>query len=191
MGAQRREHTVLTAALAGRITRGAYNRGVRAPSRRPGGSKPTRLLAGLPLVAALAAVGCAPEPAPTPTAPSVTPSATPTATGPVLLPEGTADDNLPLFTSVMQQVAAGPESVAGRAYVDALVAAGFDKSAMQVTADRTSVDNPVDSLQFSVQWGAECLVGQVGPSTPAPTAVVLPELPSGGCLVGQTRPIDW
>ncbi|OYC96189.1 hypothetical protein CI089_10920 [Microbacterium sp. Yaish 1] len=91
----------------------------------------------------------------------------------------------------MNQVAAGPESVAGRAYIDALVAAGFDKSAMQVTADRTSVDDPVDSLQFSVLWAGECLVGQVGPSTPAPTAMVLPELPSGGCLIGQTRPIDW
>ncbi|RAZ35152.1 hypothetical protein DO944_03420 [Microbacterium sp. SMR1] len=91
----------------------------------------------------------------------------------------------------MNQVAASPDSVAGRAYIDALVAAGFDKSTMQVTADRTSVDDPVDSLQFSVLWAGECLVGQVGPSTPAPTATVLPELPSGGCLIGRTRPIDW
>ncbi|QLD13136.1 hypothetical protein HW566_00515 [Microbacterium oleivorans] len=91
----------------------------------------------------------------------------------------------------MRSVASSAESVAGRAYIDALVAAGFDKGAMQVTADRTSVGDPVDSLQFSVSWQGECLVGQVGPSTPAPTALVLPELDSGGCLVGDTRSIDW
>lgn len=148
------------------------------------------LAAGV-LVATLA--GCTAEPGPdtatgTPSAP---PSATPTPTGPVFVPDGSADDNLPLFTAVMQQVAAGTEATAGRAYVDALVAAGFDKAAMQVTADRTTVDDPVDSLQFAVAWGGDCLVGQVGPSTPQPTAMVLPALPSGGCLIGQTRPIDW
>ncbi len=138
---------------------------------------------------------CAPEAESAPTAPASTPASqgtpTPTEQSPVLVPDGSAEENLPLFTSVMQQVATGPDNTAGRAYVDALVAAGFDKGAMQVTADRTSVDNPVDSLQFSVQWGERCLVGQVGPSTPTPTAVVVPELPSGGCLIGQTRPIDW
>ncbi len=129
------------------------------------------------------------EPPATSTAPTPAPT---TTEGPApLSPESTAADNLPLFSEVMNQVAASQDSVAGRAYIDALVAAGFDKSTMQVTADRTSVDDPVDSLQFSVLWAGECLVGQVGPSTPAPTATVLPELPSGGCLIGQTRPIDW
>nr|WP_183501050.1 hypothetical protein [Microbacterium invictum] len=152
------------------------------------------LIAGASLaVAALA--GCTPV-APAPTAPPSTsppPAATPTPTptGPVLFPDGTADDNLPLFAHVVETVAAGEDAVAGRAYVDALVAAGFDKTAMQVTNDRTTVGNPADSIQFSVLWDGECLVGQVGPSTPAPTAVVLPELPEGGCLVGVTRDIDW
>ena len=165
---------------------------MRAPSSRLGVSSSLRVTAALGLVAVLALAGCAPEPpAPAPTTPATSESGAPAPQAPTLVPDGTAADNLPLFTSVMQQVAAGPENAAGRAYVDALVAAGFDKAAMQVTADRTTVDNPVDSLQFSVQWGAECLVGQVGPSTPTPTALVLPELPSGGCLVGQTRPIDW
>ena len=128
---------------------------------------------------------------PTPSAPAEANSAAPGTESPGLRPEGTAADNLPLFVSVMESVASSPDAVAGRAYVDALVAAGFDKAAMQVTADRTSVDDPVDSLQFSVLWQGECLVGQVGPSTPAPTAMVLPELPQGGCLIGLTRPIDW
>ncbi|MCZ4066398.1 hypothetical protein O1W71_01775 [Microbacterium sp. H37-C3] len=155
----------------------------------------TRSLVGTAsaLVLAASLAGCSmlfPE---EPPATSTAPTAAPTTTeGPApLSPESTATDNLPLFSEVMNQVAASPDSVAGRAYIDALVAAGFDKSTMQVTADRTSVDDPVDSLQFSVLWAGECLVGQVGPSTPAPTATVLPELPSGGCLIGQTRPIDW
>lgn len=164
------------------------------PLRRPGRqARRSSGLAGL-VLAILVAAGCTPvdEPAPS-SPPPTTPAETvaPTPTGPQLIPDGLAEDNLPLFTTVMQQVAATPENAAGRAYIDALVAAGFDRGAMQVTADRTTVDNPVDSLQFSVQWGQECLVGQVGPSTPAPTALVLPELPSGGCLVGKTRPIDW
>ncbi len=121
--------------------------------------------------------------------PSDTPS--PTPTGPALVPDGSADDNLPLFLEVVEQVAAAHDQIEGRLYIDALVAAGFEKQAMEVTHDRTTVDNPADSIQFSVLWGDECLVGQVGPSTPAPTAVVLPELPSGGCLVGDTRDIDW
>ncbi|MBP2419535.1 DUF6993 domain-containing protein [Microbacterium imperiale] len=155
--------------------------------------RPRHAAAAVIVAATLAVAGCSQtNPEPVPTTPSPVETTTePAPQGPVLVPEGSAADNLPLFTAVMEQVAATPDNVAGRAYVDALVAAGFDKAAMQVTADRTSVDDPVDSLQFSVLWKGECLVGQVGPSTPAPTALVLPELPSGGCLVGLTRPIDW
>jgi hypothetical protein len=146
---------------------------------------------------ALLSAGCAPLPdgVPTVTSPAssqpVTPTPTSTPTGPALVPDGTAQDNLPVFTEVMQTVAATADKAKGRAYIDALVIAGFDKSAMEVTNDRTTVDDPADSIQFSVKWGEECLVGQVGPSTTVPTAVVLPVLPGGQCLIGQTRPIDW
>ncbi|PZU47314.1 MAG: hypothetical protein DI566_05865 [Microbacterium sp.] len=136
--------------------------------------------------------GCGPSPQPeqsTTSAPST--SASPTPTGPVLVPDGTAADNLPLFASVMNAVAATDARAQGRAYIDALVAAGFPKDAMEVTHDLTSVGNPADSIQFSVRWDDECIVGQVGPSTPAPTALVLPLTPAGMCLVGLTRPIDW
>ena len=70
--------------------------------------------------------------------------------------------------AVTAAVWATPDQVSGRAYIDALVAAGFDKSAMQVTPDQSTVGNPAESIQFSVRWGEECLVGQVGPSTGAP-----------------------
>ena len=80
----------------------------------------------------------------------------------------------------------------GRDSIDALVAAGFAKKAMQVTQDETSVGNPADSIQFSVRWGDDfCLVGQVGPSTGQAVTTVMPQLAEGRCLVGMTRPIDW
>ena len=148
-------------------------------------------------IGALAFAGCtpSPEPAPSPTAsvsrPSATPTPSPTATSAVLIPDGTAADNLPLFIEVMDAVAATDARVQGRAYIDALVTAGFPKDAMEVTQDLTTVGNPADSIQFSVQWAGECLVGQVGPSVAVPTALVLPLTPGGTCLVGQTRAIDW
>lgn len=131
------------------------------------------------------------EPAPSTSAATAGPSTSATPSAPALVPGGSAEDNLPLFRAVMDEVAATDARAQGRAYIDALVAAGFPKAAMEVTQDRTSVGNPADSIQFSVRWDDECLVGQVGPSTPAPTALVLPLTPEGTCLVGDTRPIDW
>jgi len=160
----------------------------------------TRRLAALLLAGALTATAtaCTPasEPAPTQTAasPAPTPSdAPPTPAAPALVPDGTAEDNLPFFTGIVQAVWAGPDPdrVAGRAYIDALTAAGFDRTAMQVTADESTVGNPAESIQFSVRWGEECLIGQVGPATGDPVTAVMPGLESGGCLVGNTRPIDW
>lgn len=134
-------------------------------------------------------------PSPTHTA-SSTASAAPTPTEttppvPTLVPDGTAEDNLPLFTSVVDAVWASPENVTGRAYIDALVVVGFDKAAMQVTSDMTTVGNAAESIQFSVLWGEQCLVGQVGPATGGVVTKVLPALPEGACLVGTTRAIDW
>lgn len=152
------------------------------------------------LVAAVALTGCSPEEpsneSPSAESPSASSAGDPSATSPepapaVLVPDGTAADNLPLFTEVVAQVWAGPDQVAGRAYVDALVAAGYDRSAMQVTPDTTTIGNPAESIEFSVRWGEECLVGQVGPSIGSPVTTVLPGLSSGGCLIGQTRAIDW
>ena len=129
---------------------------------------------------------------PSGSATSATP--TPTATEPALPaldPQGDAAANLPFFTSVVAAVWATPQNVSGRAYIDALVAAGFDKGTMQVTQDQTTVGNAAESIQFSVVWEGSCLVGQVGPATGAPVAVVVPVLADGSCLVGETRPIDW
>lgn len=146
-------------------------------------------------VGLLALVGCVggTGPVPTPTAPaSPIPSPTsPEPTAPVLVPDGSAHDNLAIFTRVVEDVWESADRASGRAYVDALVAIGFDKAAMEVTADLSPVGNPAESIQFSVLWGDECLLGQVGPATGAAVTTVAPALVEGRCLVGQTRPIDW
>lgn len=135
--------------------------------------------------------------APSPSVPSgsATPATpTPTSTEPALPAldlQGDATANLPFFSSIVAAVWATPQNVSGRAYIDALVAAGFDKGAMQVTQDQSTVGNAAESIQFSVVWKGDCLVGQVGPATGQPVAVVLPVLADGSCLVGETRTIDW
>lgn len=163
-----------------------------------------RPLAALIFVAALALAGCTGEqPAPVASDSTdvvATPSETsaeaatpdPAAAAPVtFVPGGTAQQNLPFFTEIVATVWGGPEQVAGRAYIDALTSAGFDKTAMQVTPDVSTIGNAAESIEFSVRLGEECLVGQVGPSIGDPVIVVLPGLSSGGCLIGQTRTIDW
>lgn len=162
-----------------------------------------RPLAALTFAAMLALAGCTGEqPAPVPSgtgdaassaAPASTDAATPsaTATPAALVPGGSASENLPFFAQVVSTVWNSPDQVAGRAYIDALTAAGFDKGAMQVTPDESTIGNAAESIEFSVRIGDDCLVGQVGPSIGDPVTAVLPGLSSGGCLIGQTRSIDW
>ncbi|WP_231587793.1 DUF6993 domain-containing protein [Microbacterium oxydans] len=140
----------------------------------------------------LTLVSCAPTPEPRPTATESGPEATATPSGPVFLPDGTAEDNLPIFTATADSVWGTESRGAGRSYIDALTAAGFDRADMQVTQDASTVGNPAESLQFSVRWGEkECLIGQVGPSTGQVVTAVMPQLAEGRCLIGTTRPIDW
>ncbi|OZB80183.1 MAG: hypothetical protein B7X32_19820, partial [Microbacterium sp. 13-71-7] len=116
-----------------------------------------RSLAPLALVAALLLSGCSagsPVPSASPSAAASSATASPAA-APELHPDGSAEDNLPLFDAVVAQVWAGENRVKGRAYVDALSAAGFARADMQVTADETTVGNPAESIQFSVRWGKD------------------------------------
>ncbi|MFB8146930.1 hypothetical protein ACFC1W_09300 [Microbacterium sp. NPDC056003] len=123
--------------------------------------------------------------------PTATSTAAPTPSAPALLPDASAVENLPFFSSIVDRVWATENRAAGRAYIDALVKGGFDKAAMEVTRDTSTVGNPAESIQFAVRWQDECLVGQVGPATGEPYTVVVPVLAEGTCLVGDTRPIDW
>ena len=108
-----------------------------------------------------------------------------------LRPELAASENLAYFDAVNQQVVAANPEAGGRDFIDALVAAGFDRAAMQVTADTTTIGDPADSIQFAVRFQEECLVGQYGPKSDGYHGAVRPLLGTGACLVGQTRPIDW
>jgi len=103
-----------------------------------------------------------------------------------LVAGGTAQDNLGYFTRVIALVWQTADRQSGPAYIDALAAAGFDKAAMQLTSDTSTVGNPAESFQFSVRWGADCLIGQVGPATGEPYAVVVPGIAQSTCLIGET-----
>ncbi|QTX04540.1 DUF6993 domain-containing protein [Agromyces archimandritae] len=143
------------------------------------------------VIAALAACTSDPSPAPSPS-PSASERPSPTPAGPPELdPDGGAVDNLGYFDHVNRTTAATEPGVDGRVFIDALVAAGFDKAAMQVTADRTTLGSEADSVQFSVTWKGECLIGQYGPGSDGYQSAVQPELGTSGCLIGATRPIDW
>jgi len=143
------------------------------------------------LVASLAA--CAPDDReslfePTPTATSDAPVPTPTV-APSFDPALSAVENQPYFDTVMRALIHEDQTPGGKKVVNALVAAGFDKRAIEVTFDKTAVDLVADSLQFSVQINGGCIVGQYG--NVKYLSVIAPVLGSGKCFVGKTRPIDW
>jgi pectin methylesterase-like acyl-CoA thioesterase len=140
-------------------------------SQSPSGDKPT---------ASPSASAATPTASPTPTA-----SATPTAS---FVPNGSAKDNKPFFDKVNAALFAANSSANGRDIIDNLVKSGFDKSAMQVTPDTTSIGGRVDAILFSVRIGKFCLLGQHGS---AYNSAVEAALANGTCLVGKTRPIDW
>lgn len=139
----------------------------------------------LPLLA-----GCSLLEGPTPDIPKREAPAKP-ETAPELVPDGTADDNLPFFREVLTTYAAGDGAVQGQPIVEALAAAGFDKTLMQVSFDRTKTDLVADNIFVSVRIGKECLIGQV---VTADRSVVAENEPAIGpdqtvCLIGETAPI--
>lgn len=152
----------------------------------------------LALAATIGLAGCAggaPEPTPSATAPTVqSPSAAPSPSAtvpaePEYDPAGSARDNLAYFDSVNKALLKAKSTAAGKAIIDNLVAAGFAKKDMQVTPDRTPTGNATDSIEFSVRFGTECLIGQS--SRGDYTSLIAPALDNGACLVGKTRPITW
>jgi len=147
------------------------------------------------VIVGLGLVGCATPAAPAPTttrasSPSATPRAE-SAPDPTLAPKLSASENLDYFDFVAAGVLKANASAGGTSFIDALVTGGFDKKAMEVTFDRTHVDLAADSIQFSVHFNDECLIGQTGPATKGYHSMVADVLSSGTCLVGGTRQIDW
>lgn len=151
------------------------------------------VLASAVLAGSAALAGCVSSAAPAPSAdpsPSASASASPSPTPdePELNPEGSAEDNLAYFDAVNSGFLAGSPTPGGRPIIDNLVAAGFDKTAMQVTPDSTAIGGQVDSVQFSVRFGDQCLLGQS--SDGGYVGAVGPAV-GDSCLLGVTRTIDW
>ena len=157
-----------------------------------------RLLVLLALVLLLAAAGTAgwlvtrggtESSAPTPTSGALTPEDA-AASPPPFVPGGTAAENLKYFNWVNLRTIGANSQAGGMDFVNALSAAGFDRAAMQRTADRTAIDLAADSVEFSVQMGQECLIGQYGAGSNGYHYVLAPVVPGIGCLIGQTEPIE-
>lgn len=110
---------------------------------------------------------------------------------PTLRPKLSAAENLAVFNAVNKQVLVAHPSPGGRDFIDALVAAGFEKKDMQLTPDKTSIDLAVGSVQFSVLFNDKCLIGQWGPDGVGYHSEVTTVLSTGKCLIGKTRAIDW
>ncbi len=105
---------------------------------------------------------------------------------PTLDPKGTPKENLPYFLSIMNtayqnSTDADTTSEEMAAY---LANAGFDASTMQISENATALGLNPDAKYVSVVFNGECLVGTWGSSMMTPTAIVLPVLPQGGCLIG-------
>jgi hypothetical protein len=116
-------------------------------------------------------------------------STDPAAVPPAFVPGGTAEENRPLFDAVGSAVVAADPGADGRALVDGLAAAGFDKAAMEVTDDTTAIGREADAVQFAVRASDGCIIGERSASGYA--SLVAPVLATGRCLVGKTRAIDW
>jgi hypothetical protein len=144
---------------------------------------PTRLVAALVLAAALA--GCS-SPAPSPTTPppvDVTAPA-PTPTQSAYDPDATADENLAFFNAAVEPLTDTKDLPAGADVITALTDAGFDSSAMELTADETAIGLDADSIEFSVKINGQCIIGQFGSF--GYRSIVATILATDTCLVGKT-----
>lgn len=148
---------------------------------------------GLATIALLAALtGC--------TTPHARPSSSPShaeSTSTALVPDvvptpnpkGTAQQNQAYFDYVNNRTIAKAKNPTAEQFVAGLAAGGFDKTDMQMTADRTTVDLTPGSVQFSVLVDHGCLIGQFGQDIGGYHSVVAPVLHTGKCLIGDTVPV--
>lgn len=105
-------------------------------------------------------------------------------------PTGGAGDNKAYFDQTLTDLLAANEKADSRAMVNALVEAGFDKSQMEVTFDKTSIGLDVDYIMVSVKMpDGICLMGERG--TRGYSSTVANPMSTGKCMIGETQPIDW
>jgi hypothetical protein len=141
------------------------------------------------IVVGLLLAGCTPAPVASPTAGATVSATAVPEPVPTIDLTGTAGENLAYFDKVNKALIAKGGTLDGRAFIDNLVAAGYPKTSMEVTPDRTSVNLEADNIEFSVRLGTTCLVGEYGNIGYASTAAKV--FSTGRCLAGKTRTIDW
>jgi hypothetical protein len=119
--------------------------------------------------------------------PSTTATPSPTATR--FDGRGSAADNLPIFDAVNRATLAAHPDADGTTVTQALIAAGFPRSSMQVSASKTSANLTPGSISVGVRVGDCCLVGQWGSAVDGYHSAVTTPLSTGACLVGGTAPV--
>ncbi len=104
--------------------------------------------------------------------------------------DGTAIDNKDLFDWALGKASLLPGKDPGKTMLNALVEVGFAKGSMQLTPSKSGTGAPADQVVISVQIGSSCLIGQRMLDM-SYSSTVESALGSGGCLIGETREIDW
>lgn len=117
-------------------------------------------------------------------------SADPWGPKPDFFPEGTAVDNKPLFDWVLGQAVLIDAVDPGKAMAKALIAEGFLAKNMQLTRSKTGTGAVADSVIISVQIDKSCLLGQ-RMADKSYASTIEASLKSGGCLIGETREVEW
>jgi len=132
-----------------------------------------------------------PEPGASPAAsrhPSPAPSAPP-SNAPLTAFDASAplQKNVDLFNRTAAAVAASGNPV-GADFTNALAAVGFDKSQMQITADRTTINAVAPAIVFAVKVDGKCLLGQYAPDSHEFDHQVVAPISTGSCLIGEVSP---
>jgi hypothetical protein len=107
---------------------------------------------------------------------------------PKLIADGTPKENLPYFLSIMNTAyeSSGDANTTSEDMAAYLINAGFDAASMQISENATALGLVPDAKYVATIFQGECMVGTWGSSMMTPTAMVLPVLPQGGCLLGGT-----
>lgn len=106
---------------------------------------------------------------------------------PLVVPTGSASENLDAFRFHLQRSGAGkPEPVMSE-ITSALVSAGFDPSMITHTSAETRTGLPAESIVVSIEIQEECLLGQFGESWLE--VVVAPKV-GNVCIIGDTDRVE-
>lgn len=110
-----------------------------------------------------------------------------------LVPDGTAEDNLPYFEKVLDEFSQGDAAVEAKPITTALIDAGFDKQDMQVSFDESKTNLQADNIFVSVRYDDTCLMGQVVTADRSYVAELVAAVGPDGdiCIIGNTQEITW